>query len=185
MIATSITGASVGGANQLFDLLAVVADPKGYAEKTQALMTLIEQQRVLVEAVGPASEVVALRDAARVDREAAAAAVQTAQGEADAIVADAKQKAAKSSRDARVKAEAIIAEAMNTQAQATAVMADAQKVKANAERSQREADSLVQRLAIDMEAAMASKAAADATMAEAEALRASLVEKHKAFIEGL
>jgi len=75
-IANSITGGS--SSNQLMDLLAVVANPEVYKAKLDALDAATAENKKYVEALGPASEIVALRDEAKVAVQAAKEALEQA-----------------------------------------------------------------------------------------------------------
>ena len=65
MIATDITGGSPGNAeaNQVFNLLAVVANPDVYAEKVRSLLEATAEHGKVLALVGPATEVLAIREA--------------------------------------------------------------------------------------------------------------------------
>ena len=90
-IATSITGGSAS--NQLMDLLAVVANPDVYKAKLDALDAATAENKKYVEAIGPASEIVALRDEAKAAAQAAKEALAQAKTDAAQLVSNANTKA--------------------------------------------------------------------------------------------
>jgi len=182
-IATSITGGSAS--SQLMDLLTVMADPNAYKAKLDALEAATAENKKYVEALGPASEIVDLRDKAKASREEADAYKTTTTAEADAvlvaakdqaatIVADAKDQAKKLVEAAKVKtdaANALMDKALGAQAQVDAAVAAATAAQADYEAK-----------AADLGARMAAAATAQA---EAEAYRDSLAAKAQAFAKGL
>lgn len=184
MIATSIDG-SVGGSNQLLDLLAVVANPESYAEKVKRLEEATAENKKYVELVAPASDILELRERARDALTAAEEQLVAAKAEADGIVKDARAEA-KGIRD-KAKAEA---KALKDQADAqlAAIAGDRENVLA-AEREAKSAAAEAKRNATNhkklADAAKAESAAAAAALEEAVALKADIIAKHKAFIESL
>lgn len=182
-IATSITGGSAS--SQLMDLLAVMANPNAYKAKLDALEAATAENKKYVEALGPASEIIDLRDQAKALREEADAYKTTATTEADAaltaakdqavlMVADAKEQVEQLLSEAKVKtdaAEELMAKVLAAQAQVDAAIAAATVAQADYEAK-----------AADLDARMTAAATAQA---EAEAYRDSLAAKAQAFAKGL
>ena len=174
-----------GSNSQLLDLLTVVAKPELYAARIADLDAKTEEYRKMVEAVGPASEIVAMRDQAKLALEQAEAKLSSAKAEAALILSDAKAQAAETQRDARSKS-AVALERASSKAE------EAEKDRSEASLAAIAAKSL-------MEDAVKVKAGADAELEKAKAdrselakatknatdLREAIVEKHRAFIEGL
>lgn len=94
MIATDITGSAGGDAAQVFNLLAVVANPDAYGEKLKALVTATEEHKKFLALVAPATEILDIRQKIEADKAAAKQALEDAQLEAtnikDAAAAQAK-----------------------------------------------------------------------------------------------
>lgn len=185
MISTGITGSAEGGATQLLDLLALVANPAVYEAKVKALQDAIYEHRQYVEAVAPVNEVRALKastellkaEAAQELEQAQVAAAQckaAAEAEAKSIVATATESAKKAAKAATAKLDA------------------ASKAESAIEARQAELDALAEQLTAER-AALEAKAselataivAAETSMAEYVSLKAALIEKHTLFINGL
>ena len=67
MIANNIDGSS-GNSSQVLDLLALVAaDPKVYQSKLKELQDAADRNQKYVEAIGPASDIIILRQQAQAD----------------------------------------------------------------------------------------------------------------------
>jgi cell division septum initiation protein DivIVA len=182
-IATTITGGSAS--SQLMDLLTVMADPNAYKAKLDALETATAENKKYVEALGPASEIVDLRDQAKALREEADAYKTTTTAEADAVLAAAKDQAALVVADAKAQADqltsaakvkadaadALMGKALGAQAQVDVAVAAATAAQADYEAK-----------AADLNARVTAAATAQA---EAEAYRDSLAAKAQAFAKGL
>jgi len=183
-ITTDITGGS-GASNQLLDLLAVVANPDVYKAKLDALEAATAANKVYVEAIGPASEIVALREQAAVEKQQADEMVVKAGVTAENIVNAAQTQANTLVSDAQTQANAIAAQAQKTKAEAEQVLSDAKAAAVEAQRAQEKAESA--QASADAQAAVlqASQEAADQALAEAKALKADIIAKHEAFIKGL
>jgi len=85
MISTDITGNSGGDASQVFNLLAVVANPDMYAKKLTEMVNATEENKKFVALAGPASDILQLRDDAKKDREEAHKELQKAKIDAAGI----------------------------------------------------------------------------------------------------
>ena len=110
-IATDITG-NAGQPSQVLDIIAMVAkDPKAYDAKIKELKAETERHKAFVEAIAPASEVVALRNKTAEAEAAAKEALKTAKAEAKKIVSDAQAKARDIGLQASEKAKATSAAA--------------------------------------------------------------------------
>jgi hypothetical protein len=101
MISNDITGNAGGDASQVFNLLAVVANPDMYAKKLTEMVNATEANKKFVALVGPANEILQLRDEAKKDREEAKK--ELLQAKTDAAAA--KDTANLVSKDIMVKAE--------------------------------------------------------------------------------
>ena len=182
-IATNITGGA--SSNQLMDLLAVVANPDVYKAKLDALDAATAENKKYIELAAPASEILAMREQ-----------IKAKNAEADAELADAKERAANAVKEAKEKAEALISSAQakadillaaaaenkayrdSMLAQAKAELAAAQQAKDDALKAQAIAEAKASELTQALEAAEAAKA-------EAEATKADILAKHQEFIQGL
>lgn len=185
MISTDITGGSVGGANQLLDLLSLVANPTVYEAKVKALQDAIAEHRKYVEAVAPVSEIAALRAQMVSDREATKQALFDATTEAGQIKADALAEAAS------IKAAATAAAKKTTEAAKakleSASAAELAAVTAHAQVQEVEKSLAAERALVNAKKAELAEAleTAEALKAEYAGLRTALIEKHQAIIAGL
>lgn len=160
MISTDITGGNAG-ASQLLDLLSLVANPQVYEAKIKSLQEATELNRKYVEAVGPANEVLDLRDKAKADRATAASELNAARDAAREAVSDAKKVASdltKAANDAAV-----------------AKKAEAERLVVSAQLQLAEIESRTQALAKSKAELVAQQEKLSAVMAEVEATRNSLL----------
>ena len=184
MITTNIDGSS-GSANQLFDLLSLISNPDAYSKKLKELQASIDEQKKFVELVGPASEIIALREKAKEDNESKAQALSDAKEKATSILSEAKVAASGILSDAAARAEQILAEAnakkdeiTNTLSETKASLAAAKTAEAAAKTSQATANAKAKELSDILEATEKAKA-------EAEEAKAALLSKHQEFIQSL
>ena len=182
-IATSITGG--GASNQLMDLLAVVANPDVYKAKIDALDAATAENRKYVELAAPASEILVMREQIKAKNAEADAELADAKTRSAAALKEAKEKAASLVAAAQAKADGLVAAATENKAaadsllaQAKAELAAAQKVTADAVKAQASAQAKEQVLSKALEDAAAAQA-------EAEAVKADILAKHQAFVQGL
>lgn len=89
-IATDITGGSSSGANQLMEMLSLISDAKQYETKLKALQEATEVHRKHISLVGPADEILRLRDDAAKTKASADEYATARKKEADEAVASAK-----------------------------------------------------------------------------------------------
>lgn len=183
-ISTNIDG-SAGSSGQLFDLLTVVANPAAYQEKIKALEDATAQNKKFVELVGPASDILSLKEKAQADAQAAAAVLDTAHAKAQDIVAQAESQAAAIFREAESRAQNMKAEADGLLAQARVAKKNAESVESAATAGIEAAKQLKEEAA--QAKADAEKAVADAQAAKAEAVaaKAEIIAKHQEFIRTL
>ena len=131
MISTDITGNSGGDASQVFNLLAVVANPDMYAKKLTEMVNATEENKKFVALAGPASDILQLRDDAKKDREDANKELQKAKSDAVGI----KDAANLAGNQAIAKAEStaakLLQDAEGLKAVQVALMQEAEKLKAD------------------------------------------------------
>ncbi len=184
MISHNIDGTN-SNANQLFDLLTVVANPQAYQERLTALEDAQEKAQKLIDLVGPADEIMAMLEQTRLDAIKSKQAIADAQTKADKIIADAKDQAneiaakAQANYDAmKVNADNLMADAQAQVALAQATIDDAKKRQSQAVNDSKEAQKQI---------AEYQKLAKDAAQAKTDAddLKADLLAKHQAFIKSL
>lgn len=126
MIATDITGGSGNGdANQVFNLLAVVANPDVYAEKVRTLMEATEENKKFVALIGPANEILDLRDQAAKKLAEAKEVLDAARQEAEQLKVSAEAEKQKLVEDAKAEAAQITDEAKKLKAETKAANAAA------------------------------------------------------------
>jgi len=184
MISTNIDG-SIPGSNALADVLALIANPKAYAAKLAELQAATDEYKAFVALIGPASEIDKLRTDAALDRENAAAALETAKNTAETIVEEAKAQAAGAIALAKTLAADIIADSKATNGEAKKLKASLAAALEDAKAAKGEADVKIAEAAaaaaeINAQAEVLAKAEADLA-AEKEAIAA----RHKQFIESL
>ena len=184
MIASNIDG-TVGGSNQLFDLISLVSDPQAYAEKVKRLEDAAAESKKYVELVAPASDILTLREESQADRAEAARELKEAKTEAASIRAKAKAltgeaqaEAEKIVEEAKVEAQAIRNQAAAEKQELASAIKEAKKDSAEAKR----AVTGYKKLADE---AKAQTAEAEAAIKSSEALKADIIARHKAFIESL
>jgi len=163
MISTSITGGAAS--NQLFDLLAVVANPDAFKSKLEELEAATVENKKYVEALGPASEIIQLREQAQALR-------VDAQAYADSVIAQAA-------------ANALISKAQDELASAQAARAEVAQLRIDADSVQKAAVIAINTANQREAAAAAAEKAAQVAKDIADESKANILAKHKAFIESL
>jgi hypothetical protein len=183
-ISNNIDG-SVGSSNQLLDLLSVVSNPKVYEAKIQDLQDATDAYNKAIALAGPADEIVDLRAKAKADRDAAKAELSDAKAKASKALADANAQANNVILDATNKANDIVNAAKNKQADTDKLQADVVASQNEVQKLQDAANKLnaTAQKKLDDAASLLSKAK-DAQQ-QADADKASVIAKHKAFIESL
>jgi methionyl-tRNA synthetase len=183
-ISNNIDG-STGSSNELLNLLAVVANPKVYESKIKDLQDATDAYNTAIALAGPANEILDLKEKAKADREAAKAELADAKDKSSKIFDDAKTQAYNTILESTTKANEILNAAKNKQvetdhlqASVVAAQADIQKLQAAADKAnataQKKLDDAIDLLAKAKEA-----------QKQADADKANLIAKHKAFIESL
>jgi len=177
---------SIDGSNSTLDLLStLLADPTVYADKLKALTEATAENKKYVELVGPASEIVAIRTQADADRAAAAQAVADAKVEADSIVGGAHADAAAILADAQGQADTLVAQAKAQKDQSTAVLSQAEISLADVKRAESEAKAATAAANAQAQSLATAQAATEALQEEVAGIKAALLAKTKAFVEGL
>lgn len=184
MISTNIDGTS-GSSNQLFDLLTVVANPKEYQTKIQALEDAIAENKKYVELVGPASDVLGLRDKARDDAAKAAQALKDAEKKASEIVAGAEARANVIVSTAQEQADSVREQAQEILSEARSFKVQVDKAAAQAEQTQSRAEAAIASTQVKSEKLDKALVDAQASKDEFVKVREDLINKHKAFIASL
>lgn len=186
MISTDITGGSGSGdANQVFNLLAVVANPDLYAEKVRTLMETIEENKKYIALVAPANEILDLREQSDKDREAIKAELENAKKTAAQIKAEAKAAAQVVNANAKSEAAKLLESAQQKQAESVALAAQAEALKAEAARKVDELNAAIKDAQAQAKAASKAKTDAQAEKAAAKAEREALMAKIDSFIGSL
>jgi hypothetical protein len=181
MIATSIDGS-----NSTLELLStLLADPTVYADKLKALTEATAENKKYVELVGPASEILAARAQADADRVAAAQAVADAKAQAKSIVGGAQADAAGILADAQGQADTLIAQAKAQKDESDAVLSQAEISLADVKRAEAEAKTATAAANAQAQSLAIAQAATEALQAEVADIKAALLAKTQAFIEGL
>lgn len=185
MIITDITGNAGGDASQVFNLLAVVANPEVYGEKLKALVSATEENKKYVALVAPASEILELRKQIETDRAQAAKLLKDAKAEATNIEASAKSKAQamiNETSEVVSKAKALAVQAHESSAGKLAeidvILKDLQRQLTSAETAEKKAT-------VQIEAAVEAKTNLEAEKTQVVTLKNKLIAKAKAFAEEL
>jgi len=120
-------GGSFGGGESTLSALMLLADPTLLASRIKELAEAESRASEAIKLAGPASEIIDLREQARVDRVAAANELKKASVEAESIIREADTIKARSSaaylevkRNAEAEAKAIIEQASQKMAEANA-----------------------------------------------------------------
>lgn len=180
MIATDITGSATGDVSQVFNLLAVVANPELYGDKLKALVEATEEHKKYLALVAPASEIVTIRQ--QIDSDKAKAkevlieskakakqVVKSAEDDAARIVAEAKEQL----ELAKQNAAALEEEAKNKVVAVEGIMAEYQRRMAEVS----EAESKVRQEKQMLHVAQAkAKEAQDAAIAYQQLMLAKVAE---------
>jgi len=184
MISTNIDG-SIPGSNALADVLALIANPKAYAAKLAELQAATDEYKAFVALIGPASEIDKLRTDAALDRENAAAALETAKNTAETIVEEAKAQAAGAIALAKTLAADIIADSKATNGEAKKLKATLTEAIAAALTAKDEADARIAEA--DVKAALADAMAEELAKDQADlaAEKKAIADRHKQFLESL
>ena len=181
-------GTPMGGSadsSQLLDLLTVVANPGVYKAKIDALDKATEENKKYIALVGPANEILAMREKIAKDAADSQVALEKAQQDAAAVISDAKVEAKDITKKAQDKAAALNAKAQAAADEATAKLAQAEQVLADAQKKQDSADKQANEQASKVQALEKAKAELDTANAEVAVIKADLLAKHQAFIESL
>lgn len=171
-IVTTMTGAPAPQ-DDLSSILSVMANPEAYAKKLKEISKKLEEinaakavNQSLIEAIGPASEIPVLREAAKVAKAEAEAALEAARLEAAEIVKAAKVSANDLVSKATAEADDLLAKAKQASGEAAHAKTEALNIKQNL----RDAETLAKKRAADAEAATAASLAATAAADEAKSL---------------
>lgn len=184
MISTNIDG-SAGGTNQLFDLLALVSNPDAYKTKLDQLQKTIDENKKFIALVGPAEDVLSLRDILAASTVEAKATLAEAKAKAVAIKATAEVQAKDTLQsahevanqlinDAKAAKEGSVAEALeitNSLKAAKTLQASVDKLKLASESRLLELDTAIANVVKEQ--------------ADVATLKADILSKHQAFIAGL
>lgn len=183
-ISTNIDG-STSNSNQLLDLLSVVSNPKVYESKIKDLQDATDAYNKAIALAGPADEIVDLREKVKADKDAAKAELADAKAKASKALADANAQANNIVLEATNKANDILNAAKNKQAETDKLQASVLAAQADIQKLQAAADKL--NASADKKLADAADLLSKAKEAQkqADADKAAVIAKHKAFIESL
>jgi hypothetical protein len=133
-ISSSITGGPVNNdAAQVFSLLSVIANPESYNEKLNALVEATEENKKIIALVGPASEILKIREEIEEDKADAKAIVADAKKKAADIISKSEKSAAATQRVVQEKSDAIMAQAEDAKSKAALSLSDIGALKASLE----------------------------------------------------
>jgi hypothetical protein len=183
-ISTNIDG-STGGGGQLLDFISLVTNPQIYEAKIKSLQAATAENQKFVELIGPATEILALRDKLTADTTAAAAALAEAKVTSVETVKKAQEKAEGIVKDADAKAAKLVSEAQAAADDAKAAQAEARKSAADVKKAKVDYEALSASLSAQQAQLATTQADADKVKKEAETIRANLIAKHTEFIKSL
>ena len=182
MISYNIDGSSQ---NQLLDFLSVIANPDVYATKLKELQAATEENKKYVEAVAPVSDILALRESLFKQNDEAKAALDVANAQAAQIVSDAQISAAGIVSDAQAQAQEIAVQAAAVKDNANALSSQVTEALSDAKKAEKEAKSATDAANAQSDKLAKAQAATEALQAEVADIKAALLAKTKAFVEGL
>jgi len=174
-----------GGSNQLMDLFTIVSNPDAYAAKIQVLQDAINEHKKVIDAVGPAKDIMGLREQTKSARDEAVAKIKDAQTKADEMLAAASAQAAATVSRTNEDMATLAGEA---KAANEGAKADAKAVKQalkDAEQSKASADAIVADYTARSKTLADSQATLDAAIVEAQAMKNAIIAKHQALIASL
>ena len=183
MISTDITGAA--GGSQIFDLLALVSNPAVYESKIRALIDATEEHKKYVEAVGPVSEILKLREDTLAVNKAAVQELEDAKAEAKQIKAEAKAKAQETLEVAKAKAAKLTDDVEAKVKVAETRLLDAESAAKLCEKERAELAKARQELEHERSLLQAAAEMAKAELQKAQNLKDSLLAKTAAFAQEL
>jgi cell division septum initiation protein DivIVA len=183
-ITNNIDGSS-GSSNQLLELLSVVSNPKVYEAKVKSLQEATDENKKYVELVGPASEIIELREKAKADAAKAEKLLEDAKAQALQIVNDGQRKSDGLVSEAKAQAQKLKNEADGLIEVAKQKSADASLAETKANAAKVELEKTL--VAVEKQLAEAEDAKKAALEAERKFNKAydNIIAKHKAFIESL
>jgi len=182
MISYNIDGSSQ---KPLLYFFSVIANPDVYANKLKELQAATEENKKYVEAVAPASDVVALRESLLQQNADAKAALDAASAQASQIISDARSSAASIIADAQTQAQGIVAQATQTKDNADALSAQVTAALADAKKAEKAAKAATEAAKTQSTNLAEAQAATQALQAEVSDIKAALLAKTQAFIQGL
>jgi len=182
VISYNIDGSSQ---NQLLDFLSVIANPDVYATKLKELQAATEENKKYVEAVAPVSDILALRESLFKQNDEAKAALDAANAQAAQIVSDAQISAAGIVSDAQAQAQEIAMQAAAVKDNANALSSQVTAALSDAKKAEKEAKAATDAAKTQSDNLAKAQAATEALQAEVADIKAALLAKTKAFVEGL
>jgi len=185
MIATDITGNSGGDASQVFNLLAVVANPEVYGEKLKALVAATEEHKKFVALVAPASEILELRKQIETDRAQAAKLLKDAKAEALNIETSAKSKAQTMITDTSEVVTKAKAQALQAHESSAVKLAEIDVILKDLQRQLTSAETAEKNATTQVAAAVEAQKTLEVEKTQVVTLKSKLIAKAKAFAEDL
>lgn len=183
MISTSIDGSR--SSNQLFDMLAVIANPDVYNARLKELQEATEKHQQYVELLAPASDIISLQEKIRKESAESSKALEDARSLAKQIVDEANA-SAKAIIDKAIKeAEEMSAEAKNHLASAKSEQARAASLSGSVKKDREKYQGLVAEAQQEKEQIAVKLGELDAIIADLEKKKVEIREKHEAFLKEL
>lgn len=185
MISTNIDGSPQGGSGNLMELLSTVASDTGFAAKMKELKDATDRHQQLIDLVGPASEVLQIRDKLKADQDTADQLVAEKMAQAEKIIADAEAKANETLDVATDDADKIYQMAKAQQTAAEALSEQLSRAKADAESSKAFYDTAAAASIAESMKLREATGAMEASRLAFESKKQEILDKHKQFIESL
>ena len=191
MTTYNMDGTLLGGdsSHQLVDLLAIVSNADVYASKLQALQDLISARNKLLDKVGPAEDILKLRDETKNLRDEAEKKaldkISAAEAKASERLSSAEQKAKQMLADAKKQEKELVEKATALKNQAEADSAAAKSALRAAEQTKASVDKVISDYAARSKVLANSQAEADELKLSLQNTKDAIIAKHQAFIASL
>lgn len=183
MISTTIDGSRPS--NQLFDMLAVIANPDIYNARLKELQEATEKNQKYVELLAPASDIVSLQEKIRVESAESTKALEDARALAKKIVDEANLSAASAIQKATEEANDIVAEAKAMLSSAKSDQARAASLSGAAKKEREKYQALLAETQEEKARLEEKHAQADAMLADLAKQKAVIAAKHEVFLREL
>lgn len=183
MISTSIDGSRPS--NQLFDMLAIIANPDVYNARLKELQEATEKNQKYVELLAPASDILSLQEKMRVESAESSKALAEAQARAKEMTEEAKLSAKEILQKANADAEEMISEAKTVLASAKSDQARAASLSGAVKKDREKLQALLAETQEEKARLEEKNAQAEIMLADLSKQKADIAAKHEVFLKEL